>query len=539
MSQITVFSARKIVTLDSTCPEATHIAVRDGRILAVGGADCGDAWGAVTQDDRLADSVVMPGFVEGHAHMMAGAMWQYVYAGFHDRTDPDGMLWPGLTSLDAVIDRLKTQEAKLPDGAPLVAWGLDPIFLPGERLSRAHLDRVSTTRPVMVMFSNLHLLCANSVALEMVGYGPHTQAEGVVKGPDGTPTGELQEMAAMFPVMRRLNVDFRNLSLTDHAVRSYGAVCQRVGVTTATDLYSTMEEADVARMITLTDAQDFPLRLVPALGASGAPETMSERGLALRARSTDKLRMGAIKIMTDGSIQGWTARVLWPGYIGGQPNGIWNTAPEQIQALCLEMQRAGLPMHIHVNGDEASKVTLDALAAAKAAHPRPGLRHTLQHAQMMDAAQMARAAELGVCVNLFANHLWFFGDQHAALTIGPERAARMDACRSALDAGVPLAIHSDAPVTPLAPLFSAWCAEARTTMSGQVLGAAQHLTRVEALHAITLGPAFSLGLDAEIGSLSPGKRADFAVLDQCPLSAPDLRDITVRGTVFGGVPHLL
>ncbi len=541
MSQITVFAARSILTLDPNTPEATHVAVRDGRILALGGPDCATPWGDSVPDDRMADSVLMPGFVEGHAHMMAGAIWNYTYTGYHDRIDPDGKLWQGLATLDEVVARLTEEAAKLPVGQPLVGWGLDPIFLPGERLSRHHLDQVSADRPVMVMFSNFHLLCANSRALELVGYGSHTNVEGVVMGPDGNPTGELQEMAAMFPLMRRLGVDFRALSMTDDAVRRYASVCQRAGVTTATDLYSTMEEDDLDRMLRLTGEDAFCMRLVPALGANAAPETISSRALTLRARSTDKLRLGAVKIMTDGSIQGWTARVLWPGYVGGQANGIWNTAPDQIAALCLEMQRAGLPMHIHVNGDEASAVTMEALAAAKAAHPRPGLRHVLQHAQMMDAAQFARAAELDLCVNLFANHIWYFGDQHAALTIGEDRAARMDGCRSALDAGVPLAIHSDAPVTPMGPLFTAWTAAMRHTMSDRVLGEAQRITLKEALRAITLGPAYTLGLDHEIGTISVGKRADFAVLDADPMEtgAAGLRDIGVRGTVFGGQLHLL
>lgn len=121
MPEITVFKAQKIITFDPNLPEATHVAVRDGRILAVGGADCADAWGAVNHTDQLAETVLMPGFVEGHAHMLAGAIWQYVYAGFHDRIDPDGVLWPGLPDLDSVVDRLTRIEPDLPLGAPLIA----------------------------------------------------------------------------------------------------------------------------------------------------------------------------------------------------------------------------------------------------------------------------------------------------------------------------------------------------------------------------------------------------------------------------------
>ena len=123
---------------------------------------------------------------------------------------------------------------------------------------------------------------------------------------------------------------------------------------------------------------------------------------------------------------------------------------------------------------------------------------------------------LGMCVNLFANHLYYWGDQHYATTVGPERAQRMNACASALNAGVPLAIHSDAPVTPLGPLFTAWCAVNRRSAMGRLLGEGERISVDAALRAITLGAAYTLKLDSEIGSIEPGKRADFAVLESDP-----------------------
>lgn len=542
MPDITVFSARKIITMDPSQPTATHVAVRDGKILAVGDAGCADAWGPVTHNDRLSHAVLMPGLIEGHAHMMAGAMWNLAYAGYHDRIDPQGKLHKGMTDIEAVIDRLRQQAADLPAGVPLLGWGFDPIFLPGERLNRGHLDAVAADRPVAVMYSNFHLMCVNSVALEMAGYDRETNAEGVVKDAGGAPTGELQEMAAMFPVMRRVGMDFRGLSQTAEAIRAYADVCRLAGVTTVTDLYSQMEDEDLDTMLAVTGEPGFGLRIVPALGATGGvPAQVAARALRLRERSTDKLRLGAVKLMTDGSIQGWTARVKWPGYVGGQPNGIWNTPPETIFALCEEMQKTGVQMHIHVNGDEASEVTLDALEAAARKHPWPGARHVLQHCQMMGPDQFRRCADLGVCTNIFSNHIWYFGDQHVALTIGEDRARRMDAARSALDAGVHVALHSDAPVTPLGPLFTAWAAVNRQTMTGKVLGEQQRITVAEALHAITLGAAYTLRLDSEIGSIEAGKIADFAVLGADPTAvAPEtLKDVPVLGTVSGGVLHLI
>ena len=537
MSEITVFKAKKIITMDSDRPEASHVAVKDGRVLAVGDANCADQWGKVTHDESLAETVLMPGFVEGHAHMMSGAIWHYAYAGYHDRIDPDGRLWKGMTDIDGVIAGLTEYHKGLGPDQPLVGWGFDPIFLPSERLSRAHLDQISAERPIAIIYSNFHLMCVNSKALEMAGYSRETNVEGVVKGPDGNPTGELQEMAAMFPIMRRLGIDFRTLSQTEQAVRTYGKVAVRAGVTTASDLFSTMEDTDLEIMLQVTGRDDFPLRIVPALAAmGGAPEEIAARALKLRSYSTDKLRLGAVKLMTDGSIQGWTARVKAPGYVGGQPNGIWNTPPELIGKLVEVMHENGIQMHMHVNGDEASEVTIDAIEAATRKHPWQGHRHVLQHAQMMGADQFRRCADLGIAVNLFANHIWYFGDQHAALTIGEDRARRMDAARAALDAGLTVAIHSDAPVTPMGPLFVAWCAVMRQTMSGRTLGESQRISVAEALYAITLGAACTLKLDHEIGSIETGKRADFAVLGEDPTAVDPtaLKDVPVLGTVLGG-----
>ena len=160
---------------------------------------------------------------------------------------------------------------------------------------------------------------------------------------------------------------------------------------------------------------------------------------------------------------------------------------------------------------------------------------------MASRAQFKLMRALGVGVNLFSNHIYYWGDAHIATTMGPDRAARLDDAGGALAEGVPVAIHSDAPVTALAPLFTAWCAVNRMSSSGTRLGTQAHcLTVDQALHAITLGAAFSLKMDHEIGSIEFGKRADFAILDEDPYEvAPmELKNIGVTGTVVGGHVHL-
>jgi predicted amidohydrolase YtcJ len=533
VTKVTVFAARQILTMDRNLPRASHVAVRDGRILAVGGADCAEPWGGGMIDDRFADAVIMPGFVEGHAHLMEGGLWRYAYVGHGDRIDPEGRLWQGATQNQDIVQRLSGTDP----AAPAIGWGFDPIFMSEARLSRDDLDRVSTDRPVAVLFSNLHLLVCNSAALELAGYGDGVDVDGVVCDADGRPTGELREMAAMFPVLRRLGIDFRALTTGEGVLRAYGASARRAGVTTATDLFSALTEADIDEARRVVESDDYPIRLVPAIGIiDGDPAALIGNLEALRSRSGEKLRLGAVKLMTDGSIQGYSARIKWPGYVNGAPNGMWNTPPEQIRTLIRGFHQAGVQMHIHVNGDEASELALAALAEALAGPGPRDHRHVLQHGQLMDAAQFRRAAELGVGVNLFANHIYYFGDQHRGHTVGPDRADRMNACRSALDAGLNLAIHSDAPVTPLSPLFTAWCAVNRRTASGRVLGAPQAISVEEALHAITLGAAWTLRMDHEIGSIETGKHADFVVLDEDPTSVDPLalKDVPIRATVLSG-----
>lgn len=149
---------------------------------------------------------------------------------------------------------------------------------------------------------------------------------------------------------------------------------------------------------------------------------------------------------------------------------------------------------------------------------------------------MRRACDLGASVNLFSNHIYYWGDAHSSQTVGPAQAARMNAAATAQRLGLPFGIHSDVPVTPMAPLFTAWCAVNRITSSGQVLGPQERLSVPQALHAITLGSAYTLGLEREIGSISVGKSADFAVLEDDPLEVPPerLKDVGVWGTVCHG-----
>ncbi|MEM1268053.1 MAG: amidohydrolase, partial [Pseudomonadota bacterium] len=517
----------------------THIAVRDGLILAVGDADCADGWGDVRRDDRYADAVILPGLVEAHAHVMAGGIWRHTYCGHYARTDPEGALWEGVGTYEAVVARLRAIAETTPEGEPVIGWGFDPNFLEGRRLDRGHLDAVSTAHPVVLVHSNFHLLTANGAALSRAGLDPSTNIPGVVRDEAGALTGECQEFAAMGPVLKTVGLDFAELS-DAAAVEAYGRVARSVGVTTVADLLSKLEEDEVSMLERVTGTPAFPARYVPVMNAmEGEPEAEAARAIALRARSTSKLHLGRAKLFTDGAIQGFTAMLRPPGYFRCPEHPLLNMEEDHFRAAVRTLHAAGVKTHVHTNGDAAVDLALSAFEDAVRAAPAADHRHTLEHCQLSRIDQFKRMKALGLTANLFSNHVYYFGDLHYGLTLGPDRARRMNAAADAqaVWAGE-FAIHSDAPVTPMAPLFTAWAAVNRVTATGRQLGTAQRLSVIEALRCITLGAAYVLKMDDRIGSLETGKWADMCIVDRDPLSVEPsaLRDIKVLGTVLGGVP---
>ncbi len=539
MTGTTIYAARKIITMNPNQPEVSHVAVREGRILGAGSLAELEPWGDYELDTRFADKVLMPGMIEGHAHTMEGTLWRNVYVGWFDRMDPDGKVWDGVKSIEGVLDRLSEAEAKMTDAdTPLSGWSLDPIYMDNQRVSRQDLDKVSTTRPIGVLHASGHILNVNSKALEQAGLlKPGVNHPGIPLGDAGMPTGELYGPDAMTPVAGFVGYDRAMTDCDERGLLDYAKLCVRAGVTTSTDLAARLTDDSVSMMLDVTARNRFPLRVVPLRIFFGmSAEECVEYTKALKEQSTDLLRLGRIKAVADGSIQGFSARMRWPGYHNGAPNGLWYTAPDQMSELYNRALAAGIQVHTHTNGDQATQMALDVFEPALRANPSPDHRFTIQHCQLADAAQFAKMGKLGMCVNLFANHHFYWGDEHYRLTVGPERAMRMNATRTALAANVPLAIHSDAPVTPLGPLFTAWAAVNRITASGRTQGEGEKIGVDQALYAITMGAAYTLHLDAELGSIEIGKRADFAVLDDDPtaVDAMALKDIPVWGTVQCG-----
>ncbi|NDG91565.1 MAG: amidohydrolase [Gammaproteobacteria bacterium] len=544
VTMVTILEAKRIVTMNPGNPYATHIAIKDGIILGVGPLEELTGWGEYKLDRTFADQVFVPGFVEAHAHVMAGGMLLLPFMGYYDRYRGDGSLARGIKSYDALIEALREEEGVIEDpDQPLVAVGFDPIYFGDQpRLSRHHLDQVSTTRPIFIYHASGHLATVNSAMLAAHQVTKDIQVEGLGRDADGELDGELREPPAM-SLCRSGYGAVQRVNNTEAAMVEFGKQATNCGITTCTDLggLSLLSDKFLAPWQSVTRGEHYPLRVaqynIGAIPGSQADcEAAAERLMDIRKDEHEKLRFPGVKFILDGSIQGFSALLNPPGYFQGSDHGQLLVVPEQLQSMLQPFHARGINIHMHCNGNATQDLAIDTIDQLLRAFPWFDHRHTITHAQLTTQAQLRKMANLGLCANFFSNHLWYWGDQHYEITVGPERAHQLEPCASAVRAGVPFSVHSDAGVTPLGSLHTMWCAVNRMTPSGRTLGEEEKISPLQGLKAVTIDAAYQLHLDHEIGSLEAGKKADIAILAEDPLSVDPMhiKDIDVLGTFLAG-----
>jgi predicted amidohydrolase YtcJ len=250
-------------------------------------------------------------------------------------------------------------------------------------------------------------------------------------------------------------------------------------------------------------------------------------------------RLGAVKIVADGSIQGYTGYLSEPYHVppGDDPayRGYPRVSRDDLIDKVVRYHAAGWQIAVHGNGDASIDDILDAYEEAQRRAPREDARHVVIHAQMAREDQLDRMRALGVIPSFFVLHTYYWGDRHRDLFMGPERAARMSPARSAADRGIRFTLHCDTPVVPMEPLRLVWSAVNRLSSSGAPIGPEQRIMPREALRAVTIDAAFQHFEEDEKGSLEPGKLADLVILSRSPLEDPGTIDeIQVLETVIGG-----
>ncbi len=561
-----IYHGGPILTMVRDGARVEAIAVRRGTIVHAGGlAEAMALKGERTTVIDLEGRCLMPGFIDPHSHLVGQSMKSAVV-----NLDPKPI---GEVATVADIQRLlreSIQRTKPEVGAWVIGWGYDDTGIAEMRHpTRDDLDAVSTDHPILLLHISGHLLTGNSKMLELAGVGPDTAdpAGGKIQRRAGSqePNGVLEEnaMALALPKVKAPKLE-QALEVLAKGVAAYAAA----GITTAQE--GAAMPGGLRLLRAMEAAGRLPIDVVAYPIYMGATHATLEE-IAAERGSTKALRLGGLKLIVDGSIQGYTGFLTKPYYV---PPGGKSVAPDKCGDGCAERllhpeeatprgapvptaaeghrgyanmkqdeltdwlrrcDAVGIPVLAHANGDAAIDMLLDAVETVRKDKPRPDLRTTIIHAQTMREDQLDRAAKHGLIPSFFPIHIYFWGDRHRDVFLGPDRAARISPARTALDRGMKVTLHHDAPVAGIEMLKVAWTSVNRVTTSGKDLGPEQRISAFEALRAITADAAYQYFEETRKGTVEAGKLADLVILSEDPLANPKgMKDIRVLETIKAG-----
>ena len=524
-----IFLNGTIVTMDPKAPEATAFGIMGDRFWAVGSDNEVRKWA----EDRtkvvdLRGKTVIPGFIESHNHLSSYAM---TLLQADCRTPPN-------RGIEEVKTRIKEMADATEPGHWVRGWGYDDTLIAEKRhLTWADLDEVAPQNPVFISHVSGHLAYVNSMALEMAGVGPETpQPAGgeIHKDDKGMPTGLFLEASAQTLISQHIP-PYSLAQLNDvfqKAITHY----HQAGITSIHDAAIGIRDgAGVLRAYRELEAGgNLRLRVYMTI-IEELYRDILELGLGTGFGS-EYLKIGCVKLFQDGSIQGLTGALKEPYHNKPGFRGDLILPQETLDELVEQYHGAGMQIAIHANGDRAIESVLQAIEKAQERHPRGDHRHMIIHCQLASQDHRQRMRRLGVVPSYFVNHVYYWGDRHVSLFLGPERAKRIDPLGSSMEEGLIFTLHSDLPVTPVDPLFSIHCAVNRITREGRVLGAEERIPPLKALKAYTTHAAYCSFEEDLKGSIEAGKLADFMVLSDNPLtvSPEGIKDIQVEATVVGG-----
>ena len=532
----TIYLNGQIVTMDAEARTVEAVAVRGDEIVGVGSsAEIGLMAGPGTRVVDLEGRTMTPGFYAPHDHFpWAGAI---AVTTANLNSPPMGPV----ANIEGLVDALRERAAETPAGDWIQGWGYDDTLLEDQRHPNRHdLDRVSTEHPIYISHTSGHLGVANTMALGLARITASTQPPpgGVIRheADTGEPDGVLEETAAWMvmgivpPATHEQKLEgFRR------AVRIY----VEQGVTTTVITGGTAENVADLQMARREGLLSLRVVTMVSKAAPGFPSP-AEAGGFVSGFGDNRLKLGGIKIVQDGSNQGFTGYFTEPYHTPFNGDPVWRGYParsrEDLTAMVKGLHRAGYQIAIHGNGDAAIDDIIHAFREAQRDFPREDTRHRIEHCQMVRKDQLDEIAELGITPSFFVGHVFYWGDRHRDIFMGPERAAGISPLRSSIDRGIRFTVHDDTPVTPVDPLQLIWVSVNRLTRSDQVLGPEERVSPLEAMRAMTTDAAWQNFEEDIKGSIEPGKLADLVILSDNPLTVDPLtiREIQVLETIVGG-----
>src|SRR5215813_246821 len=569
----TIYSNGVIITVNDAQPSAEAVAVKNGKILAVGARDYVMRHrGPATEVVDLKGRTMIPGFVDGHLHICDyGMLWGYPTL----NPPPVG----AVKSIGDIIANMREfiEKKKIPRGVAVFGAGYDDSMLAERRHpTREDLDRVSTEHPVVIIHTSGHLGSANTLALVGCGFvtGAPNPIGGVIRcdPQTGEPTGVVEEQAVVnFLTLLATKTDEQRLQTLAEIQNYYASF----GITTAQDGQTlppsiALLRKAAARGKLIIDIVSYPkwtyfekalagereidgetgrpdfASNIESWRRCGAPEGQVDPNITPEVRRKigvyhNHLKFGGIKITGDGSPQGETAFLTKP-YLRppeGQPanyRGNPILSQEEMDRWFDAAYERDVQILVHCNGDAASDMMIEAVHKAQRKHGKKELRPVMVHAQTVRADQLDRMNELGIIPSFFSSHTFYWGDWYINEALGAARARHISPLRSALKRGMKFANHTDAPVTPPDQMMVIHSAVNRTSRSGVIVGPEERISPMDALKAVTIWGAYLYFEENEKGSIEPGKRADLVVLSDNPLTVDDatIKDIKILQTIKDG-----
>ncbi len=512
----TIYSGGPILTINDDQPSAEAVAVRDGRILAVGSlADMAAHQGDGTVAFDLAGRAMLPGFVDSHGHVVMGGL-QALSANM--LAPPDGEV-TDIASLQATLTAWAEANAEAVENANMIiGFGYDNAQLAELRHpTRQDLDAVSTTIPVVIIHQSGHLGVGNSKALELAGITAESEAPpgGVIqRDENGEPNGVLEEYA-FFALLVPLLGDLGEDGLAEFA-RAGSALWARFGYTTGQEGRSSGEIVEVLKKVGADG--ELPIDVVAFPDVLEAQDYI---GSNVSEDYTNRVRVGGCKLTIDGSPQGFTALRDRPYYdpVGTYPAGYAGYSAitmEQLQGAVNWCYENGIQILVHSNGEGASDMLIAALEEAQMKYGDPGNRPVLIHGQFLREDQVASFKRLGVFPSVFPMHTFYWGDWHRDHTVGPINGENISPTGWIREREMMFGTHHDAPVALPNSMRVLAATVTRRTRSGDILGPHQRVDVMTALKAMTIWPAWQHFEEDHKGSIEVGKVADFVILSDDP-----------------------
>ncbi len=541
---MTIYRAREVVTLDPARPTAQAVAVVGDRILAVGELEeLKKAAGKqpYTVSDVFARQVIVPGFIAQHDHPMLAAltMTSEIIA-IEDWVLPQGIA-RAAKNRGQYLQRLAEANDRLKDpNEILITWGYHQYFH-GE-LGKADLDAISNSRPIIVWHRSAHEFFLNTAAERKFGVTADwfDKQSASIKSQSDFANAHYREQAA-FAVMPLITPALASPERFRKGLEFVQSYYHANGVTLGCEpgglASRPMQDAQNAVLSEATSPFRFYF-IIDGKTITGAyPDEQvakeSEKILAWGRGMTAYLPK-QVKLFADGAIFSQAMQVNG-GYTDGH-RGEWMMDPDFFARTFRVYWDLAYQLHVHVNGDAGLDMVLDQLELNMRRHPRPDHRTVIIHFAISTPEQVARIKHLGAIVSGNPYYPIALADNYRVNGLDPQRADPMVRMGDVERAGISYSFHSDMPMAPGQPLFLMWSGVNRVTNDGNLRAPGQRVSRLGALKAVTLDAAYSLQLEKDVGSIEPGKLANFTILSDNPVTSDPMKikDIAVWGTVQEG-----